>query len=592
MKEVTIIKPIENKSIRRNAMQFSKLRVAPYCRVSTGSEEQKNSYESQLQYYKEMVDKKDEWELVDIYADEAISGTQVYKRSDFQRMINDAMNGHIDMIITKSISRFARNTLDTLKYVRMLKEKNVSIMFEKENINTLTMNGELLLVILSSMAQQESESIAGNVKIGLKMKMSRGELVGFNKCLGYDYDKETKSISLNHKGAEIVSHIFERYINGAGAFVIAKELKELGYLNTKGTTNWTESAIRCIIKNEKYKGDLLLGKTFTVDPITHKRLSNLGESEKYYVENHHEPIVSKEIWEEAQRIRKKRFNGETGEDSRRKYSKKHAFSSLIKCADCGSTYIRRTWHSKSEREKHVWSCITRIQKGRNNCLTSISVSEEVLEKSFLEAYTLVAHNNKEIIENLIKVIDEILKADSDISIIDSKAKKRDSVKEKIGKLLDLKLENNISDEIYNEKLDKLNDELNKLESSLLELKEVEKQEQDYKSKTKRIRERFNNLNEINEFDREVFECIVEKVLVGWYNEREEFEPNKITFVFKTGDEITGNIVSTRKTKTVLDKYEEEAKKKDNCECSNAVDDLDSMCSHSEYDTERKLHDEN
>ena len=584
MKEVRVIKPIENKLIRRNTIQFNKLRVAPYCRVSTGSEEQKNSYDSQLKYYNDLVKGKDEWELVDIYADEAITGTQVYKRSNFQRMINDAMNGHIDMIITKSISRFARNTLDTLKYVRMLKEKNVAIMFEKENINTLTMNGELLLVILSSMAQQESESIAGNVKIGLKMKMSRGELVGFNKCLGYDYDKETKSISINQKEAEIVKYIFDRYINGAGAFVIAKELENLGYLTIKGSKRWHEGSIRCIIKNEKYKGDVLLGKTFTVDPITHKRLSNLGESEKYYVEDHHEPIISKEIWDEAQRIRKKRYNGETGEDARRKYSKKYAFSSVMKCASCGSTYIRRTWHSKSEKEKHVWSCISRIQKGRGTCPASISITEKVLEKAFLEAYSLVVNNNKDIIEHLVKAIDEIIKSESDINLVLEEEKKLEVVKSKINKLLDLKLENNISNDIYNEKLEKLNKELLKKEKSLLQLKDVKKKEVDYKTRIKTIKDRFNSLNKMDEFDREVFDCVVEKVIIGWYNDDGIFDSNKITFIFRTGHEIAGKIDSTKMKKDVTERYEESIRNIEKKECLNAENQSSKLSSYSSDDT--------
>lgn len=584
MKEVKVIKPIENKMIRRNTIKFNKLRVAPYCRVSTGSEEQKNSYDSQLQYYKDLVKGKDEWELVDIYADEAITGTQVYKRSNFQRMINDAMNGNIDMIITKSISRFARNTLDTLKYVRMLKERNVSIMFEKENINTLTMNGELLLVILSSMAQQESESIAGNVKIGLKMKMSRGELVGFNKCLGYDYDKETKSISINQKEAEIVKYIFDRYINGAGAFVIAKELENLGYLTVKGNKNWHEGSIRCIIKNEKYKGDILLGKTFTVDPITHKRLSNLGESEKYYVEDHHESIVSKEIWDEAQRIRKKRYNGETGEDARRKYSKKYAFSSIVKCGSCGSTYIRRTWHSKSEKEKHVWSCIARIQKGRGTCPASISITEEVLEKAFLEAYALVANNNKGIIENLVKVIEEVIKSENDINLVLEEEKKLETIKSKISKLLDLRLENSVNENIYNDKLNKLNKELEKREKALVQLKDVKKKEIDYKTRIKKIKDRFSSLNKIDEFDREVFECVVEKVIIGWYNDDGVFDSNKITFIFRTGHEIVGKIDSTKIKKDVSERYEESMKNIENIECLNTENEPQKLSSDSSNDT--------
>lgn len=224
MKEVQIIKASKDKVIRSGAIIKNKIRVAPYARVSTDSDEQKNSYESQKKYYQELVSNNPEWELVDIYADEAISGTQVYKRTDFIRMINDAMEGKFDMIITKSISRFARNTLDTLSYVRQLKDKGVAVFFEKENINTLTMNGELLLVILSSLAQQESESIGGNIKLGLKMKMSRGEMVGFNRCLGYSYDKDTKEISIVPEEAEIVRYIFKRYIEGTGTYALAKEL--------------------------------------------------------------------------------------------------------------------------------------------------------------------------------------------------------------------------------------------------------------------------------------------------------------------------------------------------------------------------------
>ncbi len=198
----------KNSELHRRGVPLAieRLRVAPYCRVSTGSEEQLLSYNSQVAYYRELVANKKEWELVEVYADEGISGTQTNKRLGFQKMISDAIGGKIDMIITKSISRFARNTLDTLKYVRLLKENNVGLIFEKENINTQTMNGELLLVILSSLAQQESESISANVKMGLKMKMKRGELVGFHGALGYDYNKEDKTISVNREEAETVRY--------------------------------------------------------------------------------------------------------------------------------------------------------------------------------------------------------------------------------------------------------------------------------------------------------------------------------------------------------------------------------------------------
>ena len=235
MSNVEIIKAVKSDRVVRGR-KIEVLKVGAYCRVSTDSEDQLNSYKSQVAYYTDLIHSNPEWEMVDVYADEAITGTMVSKRDDFQRMINDCMTGKINLVITKSISRFARNTLDTLKYVRMLKEKNVAVMFEDEKINTLTMDGELMLVILSSVAQQEVENISANVKKGLKMKMSRGEFVGFCGCLGYDWIPETKSMVLNKKEAEIVKYIFGRYVSGVGSDTIAKELEELGHKTKRGSS--------------------------------------------------------------------------------------------------------------------------------------------------------------------------------------------------------------------------------------------------------------------------------------------------------------------------------------------------------------------
>lgn len=244
-----------------------RLRVCAYCRVSTDNEEQLNSYQSQLKYYDEKINSKSEWQFAGIYADEAITGTLDFKRTEFMRMIADAMSGKIDMILTKSISRFARNTLDTLKYVRMLREKNIAILFEEENLNTTTGAGELMLTILSA---------------------------------------------------------------------IAKELTAKGIKTPKGGNKWCESTIRGILKNEKYIGDVLMGKTFTIDPISHKRLSNLGEVDKHYYKEHHEPIISKELFDRVQEIRTKRAgNRETGRRNDN-YSKKYPFSSKLYCAFCDS----------------------------------------------------------------------------------------------------------------------------------------------------------------------------------------------------------------------------------------------------------------
>jgi len=259
MPRVDVIKAQVSATDRRRHKAVDRKRVAAYCRVSTDSEDQLNSYRSQVKYYTDKISENRDWMMAGIYADEAITGTQVAKREGFQKMINDCMDGHIDMVITKSISRFARNTLDTLKYVRMLKDKAIAVFFEDENINTLSMDGELLLVVLSSVAQQEVENISSNVKKGLAMKMSRGEIVGFAGALGYDYDPETKSLSVNEEEAKIVRYIFKRYIEGMGAHVIARELEQMGALTGRGSKTWHDTTVLGIIKNEKYKGDLLQG---------------------------------------------------------------------------------------------------------------------------------------------------------------------------------------------------------------------------------------------------------------------------------------------------------------------------------------------
>ena len=213
--KVQVIKKINGRVDRKNGgVCKDLLRVTAYARVSTDGEDQKNSYESQLAYFKTKIKENPEWKYVELYADEAISGTLDYKRSDFMRMINDALAGKFDMIITKSISRFARNTVDTLKYVRMLKERNIAVFFVEENINTLSMSSEFILTILSSVAQQESENISNHVKLGFKAKMERGELIGFNGCLGYDYNPETKNITVNEEEKKIVQYIYDRYLEG------------------------------------------------------------------------------------------------------------------------------------------------------------------------------------------------------------------------------------------------------------------------------------------------------------------------------------------------------------------------------------------
>lgn len=561
MSEVQVIKASSNRINRKTAKVIERIRVAAYCRVSTDSEEQLTSYNSQVIHYKNLVESNPEWELVDIFADEGISGTQTDKRVEFQRMINEAMEGKIDLIITKSISRFARNTLDTLKYVRMLKDNNVAILFEKENINTMTMNGEMLLVILSSLAQQESESISANVKMGLKMKMKRGELVGFHGCLGYDYNPMDKTLSINEEEAEIVRYIFQRYIEGAGAYVIAKELTRLKYKTKKGNTTWNEGSVRRIIKNEKYKGDVLLGKTFTVDPLTHRRLENMGEEEQYYKNNNHEPIISEEMFEEAQNLLKVRSSKHNNKGRGEKYSRKYAFSSMIKCGFCGGTAIRRTWHSKSVHEKYVWSCMTSVKQGRKYCQHSKGLDEKEIKTAFVDSFNMLCSNNRDIIEEFLNDMEQTL-SNMDVSKELKKVEKDIlSVENKLGKLVDMRVDDIIDKDTYEAKYTELKNQMEKLKSDQTDLKSSLTERNDLKKRMKAFREIYEKNEPLKEFDRQIFESVVDQVILGKTYEDGENNPYSVTFIFKTGFEMEGKC----KTKKAKSPHEE-------------------LCSYYEHDT--------
>ena len=276
------------------------LRVAAYVRVSTDDPEQKKSYDSMIKYYSELVKRHPNWKLIKIYADEAKTGTSTVNRDAFNEMMRDAMDGRFDMLITKSITRFARNTLDTIRCARLLKERNIDIFFESNRLHTLGENSEQRITDLSSHAQQQVEETSHNVKMGLAMKMDRGELVGFSGCLGYDYDRVAKELHVNEKEADIVRFIFNAYLQGNGFAAIAKLCMEKGYLTKAGSGKWSGSSIRIILMNEKYRGDVRQGKTFTKNPLTKVRCVNKGESDQYYKKNNHPAIIAPEIFEAMQ----------------------------------------------------------------------------------------------------------------------------------------------------------------------------------------------------------------------------------------------------------------------------------------------------
>ncbi len=538
--EVEVIKASEGTVNRRrnlvgNGFSIERKRVAAYVRVSTDGEEQLQSFQ---EYYQEKISKNKEWVMVGIYADEAITGTETVKRDGFLKMINDCMDGMIDVILTKSISRFSRNLVDTLQYVRMLKDKGIAVIFEKENINTLSMESEMALALLSTLAQNEVESLSANVKLGIKMKMKRGEMMGFNGCLGYDYHPEDKSITVNPAEAELVREIFDMYLKGYGAPTIAKEFTRLGKKNKKGEVKWTDSGIRGIINNEKYKGDLLLGKSFTVDPISKRRLENMGEEEQYYIKNHHEPIVSPEIWEAAQQIKKSRYRKGTMsiDGTRKKYSRKYAFSSMCECGFCGKYLTRRSYNQTSTQTKPVWKCRTATNFGIENCPHSKSIDEAIIENAFLEMFHLLADNFDDVLDSVIHSIEETLSNDESAVKLQRVEKTLSAMESKRKKLTDMLLDDKITKEAYDAKYNELTRKINqaKGERSLYS-SNVEAQKH-VSQRMREIRTCIAEADMLDKFDRVVFESIVEKIIVGDINEDGSVDPYKLTFVLKGMDD--------------------------------------------------------
>ncbi|MBQ6812474.1 MAG: recombinase family protein [Agathobacter sp.] len=532
--EATRTAPNSRGRTRGEAIKVNRIRVAAYCRVSTDDDDQLGSFESQKLYYEEKIRVNPDWVNAGIFADEAITGTKVDKRDGFQAMIQKCQNGEIDMILTKSISRFARNTLDTLQYVRMLRERNIAIFFEKENINTLDMNGELLLTIMSSLAQQEVESLSQNVKMGLKMKMKRGELIGFNGCLGYDYHPEDKTLTVNEDEAEIVRFIYDMYLQGYGTTTIAKRLTEMGRKNKKGEVSWHTHGVMGIIKNEKYKGDILLGKTFTTDPISKRRLANMGEEEQYYIRDHHEAIVSREIWDEAEKIRLKRATNKVVETTgnRERYTRQYAFSSMCECAFCGHKLTRRTRHSSSIYEKPVWQCMNATKNGIKNCPHCKAIDESILEGAFIEAFGLLAGNFEDVLDVVMDAVESSLTNDEDIRKRQQLDKDISALNSKKSRMTDMLIDGTISKEVYDEKMIEVNRKLHTLDSKKILLNESIDKQKDVGKRMAELRLTLENEEILDEFDRVVFESIIEKVLVGGFNEDGTADPYKLTFVLK------------------------------------------------------------
>lgn len=370
MAKVTTIPATISRFTATPINEKKKRRTAAYARVSTDSEEQLTSYSAQVDYYTNYIKSRDDWEFVSVYTDEGITGTNTKHREGFKRMVADALAGKIDLIVTKSVSRFARNTVDSLTTVRQLKEKGVEIYFEKENIWTLDSKGELLITIMSSLAQEESRSISENCTWGQRKRFADGKVtVPFKRFLGYDRGSDGNLV-LNKDEAVIIRRIYSMFLQGMTPHGIAARLTADGIKSPGGKDKWNAGAVRSILTNEKYKGDALLQKSYTVDFLTKKKKVNEGEIPQYYVEGNHEAIIQPEVFELVQRELARR-KGSTG-----KPSGVHIYSSKIKCGQCGSWYGSKVWHSKTKYRKCVWRCNRKFDN-EHHCTTPHFTEAEI-----------------------------------------------------------------------------------------------------------------------------------------------------------------------------------------------------------------------
>ena len=513
------------------------LRVAAYARVSTDSEEQQTSYYSQLTHYETMIKQNKNWEFVGVYADEGISGTQTKKRDNFNRMIQDALDGKIDMIIAKSISRFARNTVDTLNIVRLLRSHNVDVFFEKENIHTLSITNELFLTLYSAFAQGESESISENMKSGLQMKMKRGEYVGNPNCYGYNWIVDTQELVVNEDEAKVVVRIFEEYAKGYGTTIIARRLNEDGIPSPRGK-RWKPETIRRILFNEKYLGDLCSGKSFVESVITHKRKINTGQSKQWYTTDRHEAIITKELWDKAHEMYKMR--SDKSKKHRDKYSRRYPFSSIIYCGDCGERFVRRSYRknkNKPNGERVIfWGCRS-VFRDEIECTNRLTYKDEELKAMFVFLYNQLYNDKDKYVSSFMSKVDSIL---NDNNIIKEKSKlekERENVIAKQSKLLDLSMDDKISKNLLDLKMSELNNQLLNIDNRLNEINDSEKIRDNKTEQLHKILEVIENKRQLTEFDDEVFEAIVDRIIVGETKEDGTFDYHTIKFILKTGETL-------------------------------------------------------
>lgn len=527
MEVIKIAKNISNENI-----YSKKLNVAAYVRVSTETDFQTMSYESQLKYYKDKIHKNLNWNFVNIYADYGISGTKLENRNQFVEMMNDAISGKIDLILTKSVSRFARNTVDAIKYVRILKEKNIGIYFEEENINTLYMSGELLLTVLSSVSEQESKNISEHMKLAHKMRIKRGEpLVTVARIYGYNVDKKNNKLTVNPAEAEVVKLIFKLYLEGFSSYEISKLLEERKIKNTRNNTTWYSETIRFMLTNEKYIGDTIKGKSYK-QSNTYKTKINYGEKPTYYFKDTHEAIISREDFEKVKVLMKhKGYNKAKERSNFQSPITKRDFTRKLRCACCGN-YLSVIPQNRNGQYRIYWEC--GIYKAKHKkCNSKVHIRDDIIKFAFIKCYNKLL---KDIFNNKFKINERI-----GITNINNKLSKEKKLKEKytiqMSSLIDLFINKELNKHQFKEKekiiQNRINEnqkEINKLQSKKEEIsliiKEINNLKYILKSNTKKM---------IN-FEKEIFEDLINYVII-------DKKTNSYLIRFIYNNKMTNNIVN-------------------------------------------------
>ena len=391
--------------------EIRKLRVAAYCRVSTELEQQQSSYDIQIEYYTRHIMQNPNWIFAGVFADDGRSATNTFRRDDFNQLMNQCMKGKVDMVITKSISRFARNTVDCISWVRKLREKNVAVYFEKENLNTLDDSTEMILTILSSQAQEESRAISTNVKWGYARKFEKGEST---RQRSYGFRKApTGEMCIVEEEAAVIRNMARWFLDGDSLERIKHRLEDAGIETTTGKRTWSTGTIYNILTNEKIMGDVLLQKTFTADYLTKRRVKNSGQQKQYYVKNHHEAIIPKAVYykiqeEIARRSSLKKAGTRKGKTAQGVYSSKYALTGIMVCNECGAHYRRTTW-AKNGKKVIVWRCINRLEHGTKRCHESPTLKEEVIQEAIMGKLHSLSIDQEE--ENFLNgVKEDILRA--------------------------------------------------------------------------------------------------------------------------------------------------------------------------------------